>query len=86
MASQIASLRNAAGVERGGPTLEETIPSESKGCEAPVLFRVPCNIPCSSMWMLVFQRVTTSCLGCFHECHTKDTKNFRNCQIPLSPV
>jgi hypothetical protein len=37
-----------------GPTLEETIPSESKGCEEPVLFRVPCNIPCSSMWMPIF--------------------------------
>lgn len=54
MASQIASLKNAAGVEKGFPTLEETIPSESKGCEAPVLFRVPCNIPCSSMWMPIF--------------------------------
>lgn len=86
MASQIASLKNAAGVEKGFPTLEETIPSESKGCEAPVLFRVPCNIPCSSMWISVFQRIATSGLGCFHECHIKDTKNFRNYQIPLPPV
>lgn len=33
-----------------------------------------------------FQWESTSGLGCFHECHIKDTKNFRNCQIPLSPV
>lgn len=57
MASQIASLKNAAGVEKGFPTLEETIPSESKGCEAPVLFRVPCNIPCSSMWISFFSEL-----------------------------
>ncbi len=63
MASQIASLKNAAGVEKGFPTLEETIPSESKGCEAPVLFRVPCNIPCSSMWMPIFNEKAHPALG-----------------------
>ncbi len=64
MASQIASLKNAAGVEKGFPTLEETIPSESKGCEAPVLFRVPCNIPAHPCGYLFFRlKPKTRCMN-----------------------
>lgn len=51
MASQTLRRESCWRHWNGAPTLEETFLSESKGCEAPNLFRVPRNIPCSSMWV-----------------------------------